>query len=100
MKTILRATAGIVLGLATIWLGFFAYRMGMANATAHDLALDFCNRKGLNRAFLSVPSNIQMNAAAAYALDYNDTTNHYEILVHFNRWYEPEIAIWDYKRND
>jgi hypothetical protein len=101
MKTIKRGIGIVVLVLfAWFLLGYFYCRFN-SREIALAMVQKLCVEQGYDPKKLKDPVVEQGHEGAiSYSWDYADTKHHLELLVWFNYWYEPELAIWDYNRKD
>ena len=101
MKRAVKYAVILVAAVLVVELATCLYRRAYASEIAFQMVLDDCKRQGCDARLLTGPTDGRVgNAAASFSWDYHDTTHHYEYLVLFSRFYEPELARWDYDRKD
>ena len=95
---------GVLLIVAVLLAGFVAsyfYRRTHAGEIAFQMVAEDCGRQGLDTRFLTGPVDGRVgNTEASFSWDYHDASHHYEYLVSFRHFYDPELARRDYDRKN
>lgn len=99
MKRAIRIIAIIVIVVVAIELATCVQRMSQSSAIALRMVQRECSQNGYDIHRLVGPVNGRVGSIS-YSWDYHDETHHLELLVWFNHFYEPKLAIWDYNRKD
>jgi hypothetical protein len=101
MKRIQKISLFLVAVICAILIGLYFFRMNHSRQTAFEIVRENCLHQSLDINRLVGPRNETVGkATVSYSWDYKDEKHHYQFLVWFDFFYQPEIAVWDYDRKD
>jgi hypothetical protein len=99
MRLALRVISVLAVVWVTLEIATYVYRRSHSESIASGMIQELCHEQGYDPKKLSGPIEGH-DGNCSYSWTYKDATHNLELLVFFNRFYEPKIAKWDYGRKD